>query len=173
MPVGSGRGRPRRGGFSRRLAGAHAAAHAASPARARAAAVHGAVRRAAVVVVVDALPERDDALGVQVDACDDGRRAEEFASESEPRGESRVESHAESSDVRGWRRAASVEGEAHFAAAAAAAAAAGMELGVGEPRLDAMARGGARQGHWKIAPVTSHKLHGEPCTGLAFVRRGC
>ena len=94
----------------RRLAGAHAAAHAASPARARAAAVHGAVRRAAVVVVVDALPERDDALGVQVDACDDGRRAEEFASESEPPGESRVESHGESSDVRGWRRAASVRG---------------------------------------------------------------
>ena len=67
------------------------------------------------------------------------------------------------------------EGEAHFAAAAAAAAAAaGMELGVGELAGPGRVMAGAASGRdtRKIAPVTSHKLHGEPCTGLAFCEEG-
>ena len=66
------------------------------------------------------------------------------------------------------------EGEAHFAAAAAAAAAAGMELGVGELAGLGRVMAGAASGRdtRKIAPVTSHKLHGEPCTGLAFCEEG-
>ena len=61
------------------------------------------------------------------------------------------------------------EGEAPPAAAAAAAAA-GMELGVGELAGLGRVMAGAASGRdtRKIAPVTSHKLHGEPCTGLAL-----
>ena len=67
------------------------------------------------------------------------------------------------------------EGEAHFAAAAAAAAAAaGMEMGVGRLAGPGRVMAGAASGRdtRRIAPVMSHQLHGEPCTGLAFCEEG-
>ena len=49
-----------------------------------------------------------------------------------------------------------------------------MELGVGELAGLGRVMAGAASGRdtRKIAPVTSHKLHGEPCTGLAFCEEG-
>ena len=108
-----GRGRPRRGGFSRRLAGAHAAAHAASPPVPvplpyMAPSVAPPSSSSSMLSPSGMMRSASKARCLRLMGA--APRSSRASPSCDRPGESRAESHGESSGVRGWRRAASVRG---------------------------------------------------------------